>query len=56
MAHYLYYGTTGYTSKRYWFHTKPNVNILINSSKNEIKKLDVHAEILQRIESKRNRI
>ena len=43
MAHYLYYGTTGYTSKRYWFHTKPNINILINSAKNEVKKLDVHA-------------
>ena len=56
MAHYLYYGSTGYSSKRYWFHTKPNVNILINSAKNEVKKQDIHAEIIQRIESKRQRI
>lgn len=34
-AHYLYYSSTGAVSKRYWFHTKPNINILINQAKNE---------------------
>ena len=30
-AHYLYYSTSG--QRRYWFHTKPNVNILINQAR-----------------------
>jgi hypothetical protein len=34
-AHYLHYSTG--TGTRYWFHTKPNVNILINQAKSDIK-------------------
>ena len=48
-AHYLYYSTVGSSSKRYWFHTKPNINILINQAKNEIKKDEVNTYILRRI-------
>lgn len=55
-AHYLYYSATGASSKRYWFHTKPNINILINQANAEIKKEDVHAEILKRINHSINRI
>jgi hypothetical protein len=57
-AHYLYYGTSsgGSQNKRYWFHTKPNVNILINSAKNEIKKADINAEILGRLEAAKGRV
>lgn len=55
-AHYLYYSSTGTTFKRYWFHTKPNINILINQAKGEIKKEEFDAEILKRINSKINNV
>lgn len=47
VAHYLYYSTTGH--KRYWFHTKPNINILINQAKNDVSRTEVEAEILKRL-------
>jgi len=46
-AHYLYYSSTG--QKRYWFDTTPNVNILINQAKGDIKSPDITAEILKRV-------
>jgi len=49
-AHYLYYSSTG--QKRYWFDTTPNVNILINQAKGDIKGADIIAEILKRITEK----
>lgn len=55
-AHYLYYSTVGTTSKRYWFHTQPNINILINQAKNEdINEADIHAEVITRINTQANR-
>lgn len=53
-AHYLYYGSAGTASKRYWFHTKPNVNILINQAKSDIKNAEIESEILKRISIKTN--
>lgn len=49
-AHYLYYSTTG--QKKYWFHTKPNINILINQAKSDINSPDIEAEIIKRINEK----
>lgn len=49
-AHYLYYSITG--QKRFWFDTTPNINILINQAKGDIKNTDIHAEILRRINEK----
>ncbi|MBN1185441.1 MAG: DUF499 domain-containing protein [Bacteroidales bacterium] len=49
-AHYLYYSTTGH--KRYWFHTKPNINILINQGKGDIKDVDIEADIIRRLHEK----
>ena len=49
-AHYLYYSSTGI--KRYWFDTTPNVNILINQAKGDIKNPDITAEILRRVMEK----
>lgn len=51
-AYYLYYSQSGAAGKRYWFHTKPNINILINQAKGDIKELDVQAEIIRRIKEK----
>lgn len=48
-AYYLYYAQMGGAGKRYWFQTKPNINILINQAKSEIKDPDVDAEILKRL-------
>jgi hypothetical protein len=48
-AYYLYYAQTGGAGKRYWFHTKPNINILINQAKNDIRNDEIEAEILKRI-------
>lgn len=49
-AHYLYYSSAG--QKRYWFHTKPNINILINQAKSDIKNNDIESDILKRIVEK----
>lgn len=52
-AHYLYYAQTGGSGKRYWFHTKPNILMLINQAKNDVSKADVEAEIIKRLNAKR---
>jgi predicted AAA+ superfamily ATPase len=50
-AHYLYYAQTGAT-KRYWFHTEPNINILINQAKADVQTPEIEAEILKRLNDK----
>ena len=55
-AHYLYYTSIGSSSKHYWFHTEPNLNILINQLKQEIKTPEKNTEILRMINSKANGI
>lgn len=50
-GYYLYYTKTG-VDKRYWFHTKPNINILINQAKTDINNADIEAEIIRRINEK----
>jgi len=51
-AYYLYWAQTGGAAKRYWFHTKPNINILINQAKADVKGPDIDAEINKRIRDK----
>lgn len=48
-AYYLYYAQSSSSGKRYWFHTKPNINILINQAKNDIRIEDIDAEIINRL-------
>jgi hypothetical protein len=57
-AHFLYYSTVGVESKHYWFHTKPNINILINQAKSELEKKvnEIHKEIIQRLDYKKSLI
>lgn len=50
-GYYLYYAQSG-IDKRYWFHTQPNINILINQAKSDVKILDVETEILKRLTEK----
>lgn len=51
-AYYLYYAQSSASGKRYWFHTKPNINILINQAKGDISNDNIHAEVIQRIQHK----
>jgi hypothetical protein len=48
-AHYLYYTTN---PRRYWFNTKPNINILINQAKHQIDDTDAQADIIRRLKAK----
>jgi hypothetical protein len=48
-AHYLYYTTN---PRRYWFNTKPNINILINQAKHQIDDPDAQADIIRRLKAK----
>lgn len=50
-GYYLYYAQSG-VDKRFWFQTKPNINILINQAKTDINNADIEAEILKRINEK----
>jgi len=50
-GHYLYYSSGG-RQKRYWFDTTPNINILINQAKSNIKGDDITAEIIKRVADK----
>jgi Protein of unknown function (DUF499) len=50
-AHYLYYSSAG--QKRFWFDTTPNINILINQAKGDVKSPEVTtAEIVRRVTEK----
>lgn len=51
-AYYLYYAQTGGNGKRYWFHTKPNINILINQAKSDVKTIDIDAEIIRMVKQR----
>lgn len=53
-AYYLYSAQTGNTGKRYWFHVKPNISMLINQGKQDVKQEDIYAEILKRLKEKTN--
>lgn len=49
VAHYLYSSNTG--GKRYWFQSKPNINILLNQAKSEVTVDERNVEILRRLKS-----
>jgi len=51
-AHYLYYSSAGTPVKRYWFHTKPNMNILINQARHDVSPEAVKGEIVSRLKEK----
>ena len=46
VAHYMYRSSIG-GEQSYWFQSKPNINILINQAKGDIKEEEVDAEILR---------
>lgn len=50
-AHYLHYSDVG-GNRRYWFQLQPNINILINQAKGDIKRTELETEIVNRITSR----
>ncbi len=55
-AYHLYYAQSSASGKRYWFHTKPNINILINQAKGDIGADAVNTEIMGRLQQKTRNI
>ena len=55
-AYYLYYSQTGASEQRFWYHTKPNLNILVNNALSDIKEDRVDSEILNLLQDKAGRI
>lgn len=53
-AYYLYSAQTGNAGKRYWFHVKPNISMLINQGKQDVKQEYIYAEVLKRLKEKTN--
>lgn len=53
-AYYLYSAQTGNSGKRYWFHVKPNISMLINQGKQDVKQDDIYVEILRRLKERTN--
>ncbi len=51
-AFYLYSAQTGSSGKRYWFHVKPNISMLINQAREDIKPDEINNEIIKRLKEK----
>lgn len=48
VVHYMYRSSIG-GEQSYWFQSKPNINILINQAKGDVKEDDVNGEIMQMV-------
>jgi len=55
-AYYLYYSQTGASEQRFWYHTKPNLNILVNNALSDIKDDRIESQIVKLLEDKVSRI
>lgn len=51
-AYYLYYSQTGAAEQRFWYHTKPNLNILIINAQSDIKDERIDSQVLEFLESR----
>ncbi|WP_375446101.1 DUF499 domain-containing protein [uncultured Fibrella sp.] len=52
-AYYLYYSNN---PRRYWFFTKPNLNILVNHARHEIATPGIYQEMMRRLNERKNNI
>jgi len=55
-AYYLYYSQSGASEQRFWFHTKPNLNILINNAISDIKNERIESQIVNLLEEKGSKV
>jgi predicted AAA+ superfamily ATPase len=51
-AFFLYSAQSGSSGKRFWFHVKPNISMLINQAKEDVKTEEINAEIIKRLKDK----
>ena len=51
-AYYLYYSQTGASEQRFWYHTKPNLNILINNKISDVKDDRIESEIINILQAR----
>lgn len=50
VVHYMYRSSIG-GEQSYWFQAKPNINILINQAKGDVKEDEINAEILRMVKT-----
>lgn len=50
IVHYMYRGNIG-DEQSYWFQARPNINILINQAKGDVKEDEINAEILRMVKT-----
>ena len=55
-AYYLYYSQTGASEQRFWYHTKPNLNILVNNAVSDVKEPRIESEILNLLQEKASKV
>ena len=48
IVHYMYRSSIG-GEQSYWFQSKPNINILINQAKGDIKEDEINAEVMRMV-------
>lgn len=48
IVHYMYRSSIG-GEQSYWFQSKPNINILINQAKGDVKEDDINSEVMQMV-------
>ena len=48
IVHYMYRSSIG-GEQSYWFQSKPNINILINQAKGDVKEDEIYGEVLQMV-------
>ena len=48
IVHYMYRSSIG-GEQSYWFQSKPNINILINQAKGDIKEDEIYAEVMRMV-------
>ena len=55
-AYYLYYSQTGASEQRFWYHTKPNLNILVNNAVSDVQEPRIESEILNLLQEKASKV
>ena len=50
IVHYMYRSSIG-SEPTYWFQAKPNINILVNQARGDVKKEEVNSEILRMLKN-----
>ena len=48
IVHYMYRSSIG-GEQSYWFQSKPNINILINQAKGDVKEDEIYGEVMQMV-------